>query len=108
MLTLEEAASYLQVHPVTLRRWATSGHTPGFKLGKEWRFIKEDLEAWGRSRYANQFRQELVSDMKGTSQCHSNNAVKSGTYVSQRQMEKSLDALLERKIGSKHKSITTA
>jgi len=46
VLTLEEAAAYLRVHPRTLRLKATEGVIPGAKIGRVWRFHKRQLERW--------------------------------------------------------------
>ncbi len=46
VLTLEEAAAYLRVHPRTLRMKASAGAIPGAKIGKVWRFHKRQLENW--------------------------------------------------------------
>jgi len=46
VLTLEEAAAYLRLHPRTLRIKATEGLIPGAKIGRLWRFHKQQLEQW--------------------------------------------------------------
>lgn len=46
LLTSEEAADYLGIHPITLIRWAGAKKVPGFKMGRVWRFKKERLDAW--------------------------------------------------------------
>ena len=46
VLTLDEAAAYLRVHPRTLRTKASSGAIPGAKIGKVWRFHRGQLESW--------------------------------------------------------------
>lgn len=46
VLTLDEAAAYLRVHPRTLRMKARAGTIPGAKIGKVWRFHRRQLEAW--------------------------------------------------------------
>jgi len=46
LITVEEAAKYLDIHPVTLYRWARAKKIPAVKMGKVWRFKKEKLEAW--------------------------------------------------------------
>ncbi len=46
VLTLEEAAAYLRVHPRTLRLKASAGLIPGAKIGRVWRFHKQQLEQW--------------------------------------------------------------
>lgn len=44
MLTAEEVAKYLRLHPYTIRRLAREGKLPGFKIGGQWRFKKESFE----------------------------------------------------------------
>lgn len=46
VLTLDEAAAYLRVHPRTLRTKASAGTIPGAKIGKVWRFHRGQLETW--------------------------------------------------------------
>ncbi|MCM8763240.1 MAG: helix-turn-helix domain-containing protein [Candidatus Omnitrophica bacterium] len=46
LLTLEEAAQYLDIHPGTLYRWVKEKRVPSFKVGRIWRFKKEKLEDW--------------------------------------------------------------
>ncbi len=45
-LTTAEAASYLRVHPETLRNWARKREIPAAKLGNRggFRFKREDLD----------------------------------------------------------------
>jgi len=45
LLTPAEAASYLRVSLVTLRRMTTDGRVPGIRLGKTVRIRQSDLEA---------------------------------------------------------------
>lgn len=46
LMTLEQTAEYLHLHPVTLRNKARKGELPAIKLGRQWRFVREQLEAW--------------------------------------------------------------
>lgn len=46
LLTIAEAAKYLDIHPMTLYKWVKKKKIPAAKLGKNWRFKKEKLEAW--------------------------------------------------------------
>ena len=39
-LTLQEAARFLKIHPVTLQDKARSGEIPGAKIGKCWVFVE--------------------------------------------------------------------
>ncbi len=51
-LSLAEAAAFLGLHPVTLRRKTKAGDVPGFKAGKSWRYVEIDLLKYARSQYA--------------------------------------------------------
>ena len=46
ILTSEQAAAFLQIHPKTLQRMARQGRVPGYRVGDLWRFRASDLEAW--------------------------------------------------------------
>jgi excisionase family DNA binding protein len=46
IMTPPEAAKYLGIHIVTLYRLLEKGGIPGFKVGGQWRFKKDLLDAW--------------------------------------------------------------
>jgi excisionase family DNA binding protein len=46
VLTLEEAAEFLKVHPSTIYRLVKNRSLPAFKMGSDWRFNQESLERW--------------------------------------------------------------
>jgi len=46
VLNLYEAAAYLRVHPVTLRKKAVEWGVPNKRLGSEWRFSRTMLTKW--------------------------------------------------------------
>lgn len=46
LMTLEETARYLDIHPGTLYRWAQDKKIPASKIGRIWRFKKEKLDTW--------------------------------------------------------------
>lgn len=46
LLTIEETAQYLDIHPGTLYRWAQERRVPAAKVGRCWRFKKEKLDEW--------------------------------------------------------------
>jgi excisionase family DNA binding protein len=52
LLTAEQAAKYLQVHPDTLRRWVRRGHFPRTPLpgSKDFRFSKAQIDEWVTQR----------------------------------------------------------
>lgn len=46
IMTLEEVASYLRVHPSTVYRMAKTHSIPAFKIGSDWRFNRESIDGW--------------------------------------------------------------
>jgi len=46
ILTSEQAAAFLQIHPKTLQRMARQGRVPAYRVGDLWRFRASDLGAW--------------------------------------------------------------
>jgi excisionase family DNA binding protein len=46
LLTAKEACAYLKVVPRTLYRHIRKHQIPALKLGREWRFIKSELDKW--------------------------------------------------------------
>jgi excisionase family DNA binding protein len=49
LLDSEEAARFLRIHPVTVKRLARSGRLPGFRIGNRWRFRFSELDDWAHS-----------------------------------------------------------
>jgi excisionase family DNA binding protein len=50
LMTLAETCEYLKITPRTLYRYLQTKRLPAFKLGKEWRFVRSDLEQWIRDQ----------------------------------------------------------
>lgn len=46
LMTVEQMAEYLQVDEYTIYAWARKGKMPAFKVGRFWRFRKEDIDKW--------------------------------------------------------------
>ena len=46
LLTVKQVAEILQWNRFTIVKKAEKGELPGFKLGREWRFRREDISAW--------------------------------------------------------------
>lgn len=46
IMTLNEVAKYLGVHPITIYRIIKETDIPTFKLGGQWRFKKDVLDSW--------------------------------------------------------------
>lgn len=43
-LDFDEAVQFLRTTPSTLYKWLQAGKIPGHKLGRQWRFLKDELE----------------------------------------------------------------
>ena len=48
-MTVDEVADYIQVRRETLYRRLRSGKLPGHKVGRAWRFTKQEIDEWVRS-----------------------------------------------------------
>jgi excisionase family DNA binding protein len=46
VMTLDEVAQFLKVHPSTVYRLLKYKRIPAFKLGSDWRFNQESIEKW--------------------------------------------------------------
>lgn len=56
ILTLRQAAAHLQVAIKTCGELARRGQIPAFKLGRQWRFVRQELEAWATAQAAANVR----------------------------------------------------
>lgn len=46
IMTTKEVAAYLKIHPLTVSKHAREGRIPAFKIGTDWRFHKQHIDAW--------------------------------------------------------------
>ena len=46
---IEDAALFLNIKPVTLRKWVKDKSVPAHKIGKLWKFKRSELEEWVKS-----------------------------------------------------------
>jgi excisionase family DNA binding protein len=46
VLTVQDLAYYLKVHPSTVYRLIKAGKLPAFKVGRDWRFNVEEIDRW--------------------------------------------------------------
>jgi len=49
LLTVDKVADFLRVRPSTVYEWAKDGRIPASKVGRLWRFSREEIEAWVRN-----------------------------------------------------------
>jgi excisionase family DNA binding protein len=52
VMTLEEVAAFLKIHPSTVYRLLKRHEIPAFKMGRDWRFNQESIERWVLAREA--------------------------------------------------------
>ncbi len=50
ILTTKEVAEYLNIHPLTVHRYAREGKIPAFKIGTDWRFHRKYIGRWIREK----------------------------------------------------------
>ncbi len=46
VMTIGEAATYLNCHRTTLYRLVKVGEVPAFRLGGSWRFLRSEINKW--------------------------------------------------------------
>ena len=51
LLTIKEVARYMQVSRFTVYRLAKQRSIPASKIGRQWRFQKEEIEQWMREQF---------------------------------------------------------
>jgi excisionase family DNA binding protein len=52
IMTTKEVAEYLDIHPLTVHKYARQGKIPAFKIGTDWRFHKRYIEKWIEDKLA--------------------------------------------------------
>jgi len=62
IMTVEEVAKYLKMKPQTIYVWAQTGKIPAAKIGKEWRFRKDIIDAWFNQHINDKF-QPLLDEL---------------------------------------------
>jgi PTS system nitrogen regulatory IIA component len=46
LMGIKEVAAYLKINQATAYHWAQAGRLPGIKIGRIWRFRREDIDTW--------------------------------------------------------------
>jgi excisionase family DNA binding protein len=60
ILTAKEVADYLNIHPLTVHKYAREGKIPAFKIGTDWRFHKKYIERWIQEKLDYNVRDKKV------------------------------------------------
>ncbi len=50
IMTTKDVAEYLNLHPLTVHKYARQGIIPAFKIGTDWRFHRKYIERWIREK----------------------------------------------------------
>jgi excisionase family DNA binding protein len=61
ILTAKEVAEYLNIHPLTVHRYAREGRIPAFKIGTDWRFHKNYIEKWIKQKVTSNYENRKQS-----------------------------------------------
>jgi len=46
IMTTKEIAAYLKLHEITICKYAAEGVIPAIRIGRVWRFDKEEIDKW--------------------------------------------------------------
>ena len=46
IFSIKELSKYLKIDTATTYRLVSSGKIPAFKVGRQWRFKKDDIDKW--------------------------------------------------------------
>lgn len=57
LMTINEVAAYMQVSRFTVYRLAKDRTIPATKIGRQWRFQKEEIDQWIKNQYQNRRHQ---------------------------------------------------
>jgi excisionase family DNA binding protein len=56
LMTIEDVAAYMRVSRFTVYRLAKDRFIPATKIGRQWRFQREEIDQWMRQQYRRQGR----------------------------------------------------
>jgi len=57
-LSVDDIAAYLGIKRDTVYRWISERNMPGHKIGRLWKFRKEDVDEWMRSGRGTEKRKD--------------------------------------------------
>lgn len=58
ILTVQEVARYLRVHAMTVYRMIRRGDLPGVRVGRGWRFKRDQIDRWLAAHETNSHRDQ--------------------------------------------------
>ena len=58
-LSVDEIAAHLGVNPDTIYKWITRKKMPGHKVGRLWKFLASEVDAWVKGGHA---REDITAD----------------------------------------------
>ena len=50
IMTIHDLANYLKINEKTAYRLVSEGKIPGFKVGGSWRFNRDEILSWAKSK----------------------------------------------------------
>lgn len=62
IMTVQEVARYLRVHAITVYRMIRLGQLPAIRVGRGWRFKKDEIDLWLHEHEANSQNQPAKPD----------------------------------------------
>jgi len=65
LMTVDEVAEHLRVKASTACKWTKDGKGPAAEVGRLWRFDREEIEAWVKSRKRPMGVQTTNNDASG-------------------------------------------
>ncbi len=54
LMTIDEVAAYMRVSRFTVYRLAKGRSMPATRIGRQWRFQKEEIDRWMREQYGKE------------------------------------------------------
>lgn len=63
IMTAKEVAEYLNLHPLTVHKYAREGKIPAFKIGSDWRFHKKYIERWIKEKLSCSMKNNKEKDL---------------------------------------------
>jgi excisionase family DNA binding protein len=63
-LSVDEIAAYLGIKRDTVYRWISERTLPGHKIGRLWKFRKEEIDEWVKSGGADDVKDASKTDEK--------------------------------------------